>query len=150
MALALAGEAVAIAGRVDNPLLLGRARLVLGRAYAESGDRAVAVVELRAAETTLAGCGAVREADAVGRELRRLGERAVRRTRPGTVVGIDALSTRESEVATMVATGRTNKDIAAALFLSEKTIESHLARIYTKLEVHSRAALTAITTRAAL
>jgi DNA-binding NarL/FixJ family response regulator len=67
--------------------------------------------------------------------------------RPGTVVGIDALSTRESEVAAMVATGRTNKDIAAALFVSEKTIESHLARIYSKLEVHSRAALTAVIAR---
>src|SRR5262245_27401729 len=44
----------------------------------------------------------------------------------------------------MVASGRTNKDIAAALFLSEKTIESHLARIYNKLDIHSRAALTAV------
>ena len=48
----------------------------------------------------------------------------------------------------MVAGGRTNRDIAAALFLSEKTIESHLARIYTKLDVHSRAALTAVIARA--
>lgn len=47
----------------------------------------------------------------------------------------------------MVASGRTNKDIAAALFLSEKTIESHLARIYNKLDIHSRAALTAVIAR---
>jgi DNA-binding NarL/FixJ family response regulator len=147
-ALPLAQEAVVLAGRVDNSLLLGRARLALGRARAASGDREAAVVELRAAETTLVGCGAVREADAAGRELRRLGERAaLRRLRP-TAIGIDALSTRESEVATMVASGRTNKDIAATLFLSEKTIESHLARIYTKLDVHSRAALTATIARA--
>jgi DNA-binding CsgD family transcriptional regulator len=148
-ALSLAREAVAIAGRVDNPLLLGRARFTFGRALAASGDRAAAVVELSAAEPTLVGCGAVREADAVARELRRLGERAVRRVRPGTASGLDALSPREREVAAMVATGRTNKDIAAALFLSEKTIESHLARIYTKLDVHSRAALTAVIARAA-
>ena len=48
----------------------------------------------------------------------------------------------------MVASGRTNKDIAAALFLSEKAIESHLARIYNKLDIHSRAALTAVIARA--
>jgi DNA-binding NarL/FixJ family response regulator len=40
----------------------------------------------------------------------------------------------------MVASGRTNKDIAAALFLSEKTIERYLARIYNKLDIHSHAA----------
>jgi DNA-binding CsgD family transcriptional regulator/tetratricopeptide (TPR) repeat protein len=148
-ALSLGREAVALARRVDNPLLLGRARLTLGRAQAASGHRAAAVVELNAAEPMLVGCGAVREADAAARELRRLGERAVRRARPGTTaVGPDALSTREREVAAMVATGRTNKDIAAALFLSEKTIETHLARIYTKLDVHSRAALTALIARA--
>jgi len=50
-------------------------------------------------------------------------------------------------VAGLVASGKTNKDIAAALYLSEKTIESHLARIYDKLDVHSRAALTAIIVR---
>jgi DNA-binding CsgD family transcriptional regulator len=148
VAQSLAGEAVTIADRVDNPLLLGRARFTLGRALAARGDRAAAVVELGAAERMLVGCGAVREADAVARELRRLGERAVRRVRPGSAAGLDALSSREREVATMVATGRTNKDIAAALFLSEKTIESHLARIYTKLDVHSRAALTAVIARA--
>jgi DNA-binding CsgD family transcriptional regulator len=148
-AQSLAGEAVTIAGRVDNPLLLGRARFTLGRALAKSGDRAAAVVEFGAAEPMLVDCGAVREADAVARELRRLGEKAAYRARPGTAVGLDALSPREREVAAMVATGRTNKDIAAALFLSEKTIESHLARIYAKLDVHSRAALTAVITRAA-
>jgi hypothetical protein len=42
----------------------------------------------------------------------------------------------------------TNKDIAAALFLSQKTIESHIARFYTKLNIHARAALTAATARA--
>jgi DNA-binding NarL/FixJ family response regulator len=90
----------------------------------------------------------MREADAAARELRRLGQRVARRVRPGSALGLDALSNREREVAAMVATGRTNKDIAGALFLSEKTIESHLARIYTKLDVHSRAALTALLARA--
>jgi len=60
---------------------------------------------------------------------------------------VAALSSREREVAALVASGKTNRNIAAALYLSEKTIESHLARIYDKLDVHSRAALTAIMVR---
>ncbi len=52
-----------------------------------------------------------------------------------------ALSAREQEVAALVAAGKRNRDVAAALFLSEKTVESHLARIYDKLGVRSRAAL---------
>ena len=57
------------------------------------------------------------------------------------------LSSREREVAARVASGKTNREVAAALFLSEKTIGSHLARIYDKLGVHSRAALAAIVAR---
>jgi hypothetical protein len=52
-----------------------------------------------------------------------------------------------TQVANEVAAGKTNRDIAATLFLSEKTIESHLARIYAKLDVHSRAALATIVAR---
>ena len=47
-------------------------------------------------------------------------------------------------MATLVATGKRNRDVAAALFVSEKTVESHLARIYDKLGVRSRAALATI------
>jgi DNA-binding NarL/FixJ family response regulator len=46
-------------------------------------------------------------------------------------------------VAELVAAGRSNKEVAAALFLSEKTIEHHLSRIYAKLEVRSRVELAA-------
>jgi DNA-binding NarL/FixJ family response regulator len=53
------------------------------------------------------------------------------------------LSAREREVARLVAAGKRNRDVAAALFLSEKTVESHLARIYDKLGVRSRTALAA-------
>ena len=47
----------------------------------------------------------------------------------------------------MIATERTNKEIAAALFLSEKTIESQVARIYSKLDFRARAALTVMIAR---
>jgi DNA-binding NarL/FixJ family response regulator len=88
-----------------------------------------AVAELGSAQAQLSGCGAAKETDAAARELRRLGQRVLRRAR-GQRTGADvtALSSREREVAGLVAAGKTNKDIAAALYLSEKTIESHLAR----------------------
>ncbi|HEX8854928.1 MAG TPA: helix-turn-helix transcriptional regulator, partial [Thermoleophilaceae bacterium] len=84
---------------------------------------------------------------AAARELRRLGRRVPRRARPDRGEGLAGLSPREREVAEEVASGKTNRDIAATLFLSEKTVESHLARIYSKLGVHSRAALTGIVAR---
>ena len=103
------------------------------------------IAELEHAERTLFALGALREADAAAQELRRLGRRGPRRIRSvsrGT--GTGALSARELEVATLVAAGQRNRDVAAALFLSEKTVESHLARIYDKLGVRSRAGLATI------
>jgi len=55
--------------------------------------------------------------------------------------GVPALSARELEVARLVADGLSNKEIAARLFLSEKTIETHLTRAFTKVGVTRRAAL---------
>jgi DNA-binding CsgD family transcriptional regulator len=143
-ALRLAQEGVEIADRAGNPLVTGRARLLVGRAHAVAGHRESAIAELSAAHTQISGCGAAREADAAARELRRLGQRVLRRDRrAGTGTGLAVLSSREHEVARLVAAAKTNKEIAGTLYLSEKTIESHLARIYEKLDVHSRAGLTA-------
>src|SRR5262249_22485204 len=143
-----ARDAAEIADRAGNPLIGGRGRLLAGRALAAAGQRDAAVAELTSAVTQLSGCGATKETDAAARELRRLGQRTSRRPRPQrTGAGGATLSSREREVAGLVAAGKTNKDIAAALYLSEKTIESHLARIYNKLDVHSRAALTALIVR---
>jgi DNA-binding CsgD family transcriptional regulator len=78
--------------------------------------------------------------------MRNLGAR-VRRVRSRPDTGLAALTPRESEIANHVALGESNRDIARALFLSEKTIESHLGRAFAKLGVHSRSALTAIVVR---
>jgi ATP/maltotriose-dependent transcriptional regulator MalT len=141
-----AREACETARAGGNPALRARARAVLGAALAADGRRDQASKELAGAERALAECGAVREADAAARELRRLGGR-VRRARPQRASGLATLTPRENEIASHVAMGESNREIASALFLSEKTVESHLVRAYAKLGVHSRSALTALIVR---
>lgn len=65
-------------------------------------------------------------------ELARIGGRAPSR---------DELTEAERRIATLVAEGRTNREVAAALFLGERTVESHLTQVYSKLGVRSRAEL---------
>jgi DNA-binding CsgD family transcriptional regulator len=145
-ALAIARDACKIADAAANPLLSARGRALSGLALAADGRRDQALPELQHAERALSACGATREADAAARELRRLGAR-VRRARPRPDAGLAGLTARESEIANRVALGESNREIANALFLSEKTVESHLVRTYAKLGVHSRSALTAIVVR---
>ena len=143
-----AQEAIPIADSAGNPLLEARARALIGKALGRGGDTTQAIAELERAERALLDCGALREADAAARELRRLGRRGPRRARAASPrAGPGSLSPRETEIATLVAAGQRNRDVAAALFLSEKTVESHLSRIYDKLGVHSRAALATIIAR---
>jgi len=145
-AIDVAREALPLAESAGNPVLGARARALIGTALGRAGSTEQAILELEEAERTLHGAGAVREADGAAQELRRLGRRGPRRirdTRAGAG-GIAALSAREREVAALVAAGKRNRDVAAALFVSEKTVESHLARIYDKLGVRSRAALAAM------
>jgi DNA-binding CsgD family transcriptional regulator len=85
----------------------------------------------------------VRARDEVRGELRRLGARREPRGRTATAAGggLASLTVREAEIAALVCDRLTNKQIGAALFLSEKTIESHLRNIFLKLEVSSRVAV---------
>jgi DNA-binding CsgD family transcriptional regulator len=146
-ASAAAEDAVALAEIASNPLTSGRCHIANGATLLAAGEVERAIGQLEIAEEMLWTCGATREADAAARELRRLGRRVTRRPRRDDEGILSELSPREREVANEVAAGKTNRDIAATLFLSEKTIDSHLGRIYAKLDVHSRAALTAIVTR---
>ena len=53
-------------------------------------------------------------------------------------IGTDALTPSELRVAELAASGLSNRDIAKALFISPKTVEANLARVYRKLDIHSR------------
>jgi DNA-binding NarL/FixJ family response regulator len=138
-AAATALEAAEVAATAGLPIDEARARTLAGRALAES-DRDTAVSQLESAAATLDQLRAGRYRDEAQRELRRLGKRTTRPRRAGgdQGEGVASLSRREREVASLVADGHTNKEIASELYLSEKTIESHLSRIFGKLEVSKR------------
>jgi DNA-binding NarL/FixJ family response regulator len=84
------------------------------------------------------------------RELGKLGHRIHRRTRPGKAdgSGIETLTERELQVARLVAERKTNPEIAAELFLSQKTVETHMRNIFRKMDVSSRVALARAVERA--
>jgi ATP/maltotriose-dependent transcriptional regulator MalT len=137
----LAGQAADLADEVGASVVAARLRTLSGRGLAAAGDTDGAVDLLSRAEAELAACGASHLRDEAARELRRLGRRVSARQRRGAPAGggLQALSGREREVAGLVAQGRTNRQIAAELYLSEKTVESHLSRVFAKLGVSSRA-----------
>ena len=137
--LALAGVAAAdeSGARVDA----ARTRTLAGRALAAAGERDQANTQLEAAARELEACGARRYREEAEHELRKLGRRFHRRTgrlKAGGK-GVEALTGRELEVAQLVVDRRTNPEIATALYLSEKTIETHMRNIFRKLGVSSRA-----------
>jgi DNA-binding CsgD family transcriptional regulator/tetratricopeptide (TPR) repeat protein len=147
-AAALALEAAVRAESIDTPLPAARCRTLAGEALAAAGRRDDGVRELQRAEAELSALGAARYRDEAARALRRLGERVSARQRRGGGDGLEGLSGREREIADLVAQGRTNRDIGGELFLSEKTVEGHLTRIFGKLGVTSRAEVAEVIGRA--
>jgi DNA-binding NarL/FixJ family response regulator len=123
------------------PLTSALALLAEGRALAAAGERRAAVEALVAAHSAFDGFGALRRRDEATRELRRIGHRVLRPAREGTEGPLAPLTAREREIAELVAAGRTNREVAAQLFLSSRTIEAHLRNIYGKLDVRSRVEL---------
>ena len=111
----------------------------MGRAHAAAGRRDEALAALAEAEARFDGFGALRLRDEAVRELRRLGHRV---RRPGGAGADGGLTAREREIALLVAGGRTNREIAAQLVLSIRTVEAHLRTIYGKLGLRSRVELT--------
>ncbi len=98
---------------------------------------------LQRAAAALDACGAWRYRQNAERELGKLGHRPHRRTQPGKPngTGIESLTGRELQVARLVVDRKTNPQIAAELFLSPKTVETHLRNIFHKMGITTRAAL---------
>jgi DNA-binding NarL/FixJ family response regulator len=138
-ALAAAAALESVAAHFDA----ARARQLAGRALARAGDRDRAALELDLAAAAFDSFGALRYRDQAERELRKFGRHVHRRTRPGKpgAAGIESLTERELQVARLAADGKTNPQIAAELFLSQKTVETHLRNIFHKLDVSSRVGL---------
>lgn len=117
---------------LDAPYHAARTRALLGLACCELGDDDTGRLELERARTQLRRLGAALD-------VTHLDALIHVSTEPRT----HGLTPRELEVLALVATGRTNRGIAEALFISEKTVARHLSNVFRKLGLSSRAAATA-------
>jgi ATP/maltotriose-dependent transcriptional regulator MalT len=131
--------AIECAQRLGSPAWTSYARILAGEALAAAGERQEAVEQLEEALAGLRQFGRPNYKNRAAGALRRLGRAVPRRGggEPGTPSG---LSSREAEVLDLVAKGKTNRDIASDLFLSVRTVDRHMSRIFEKLGVSSRAA----------
>jgi DNA-binding CsgD family transcriptional regulator len=114
---------------LEAPYEAARARVLIARACRALGDDDGAELELDAARSAFSALGATLDAAGAG---------SLSRLAPGRLPG--GLTPREAEVLALVARGTSNRGIAAALVISEKTVASHLSHIFTKLGITSRAA----------
>jgi DNA-binding CsgD family transcriptional regulator len=138
-ALVLFGEAIALHDAAGHTFERARTQLCLGERLRRMRRRADARAALRAADDFFAAAGAAAWSARAQEELAATGQRR----RGPDPADRDRLTPQEQQVASLVVTGLTNREVAARLFLSEKTIETHLTRIYLKLGVRSRTALAA-------
>lgn len=139
-------EALALHEHSPRAFERARTELCYGERLRRAGRRVDSRAHLRSALETLDGLGAVPWSDRTRAELAATGE-TVRRRDP-TVT--ERLTPQELQIALAVGEGRTNREVAASLFLSQKTIEYHLHNVYRKLDVRSRAQLAAHLTREGL
>jgi ATP/maltotriose-dependent transcriptional regulator MalT len=141
LVLAAEGDAAAALVALDElnavkasrlPLELGWALLVKGRLYRRLKQRRSAAETFREALVVFEGLGAPTWAEETRSELQRV---RPRRRAP------DELTATELRVAELIAAGLTNREVAKAAFMSTKTVETHIAHIYRKLGIRSRAKL---------
>ncbi len=123
--------------RIDFPVASARARLSLGELLRRDRQPRAAREHLRAALEIFRHVGATVWAERAAAELRASGDGVPVQE----VDGIASLTAQELQIARFVSQGATNKDIAAQLFLSPRTVEYHLYKAYPKLGVTSRSQL---------
>jgi DNA-binding CsgD family transcriptional regulator len=130
-------RAIASLEGTEARLELARAAFDLGAALRRKGERAVAREHLRHSLDLAHHCAAQALAQRAHEELRAAGGRP----RRPALTGIDALTASERRVARMAADGLANREIAQRLFVTQRTVETHLMHVFQKLDIHSRAAL---------
>jgi DNA-binding CsgD family transcriptional regulator len=138
-AIELLEEAVSVSA--DSPARLEHAKALveLGAMLRRDGRRNDARTPLARGHALARRCGAVPLADRALAELRAAGARPRREA----LSGVDSLTPAERRVADVACQGKSNREVAQTLFLSEKTVEAHLGHVYTKLEIASRRDLAA-------
>jgi DNA-binding CsgD family transcriptional regulator/tetratricopeptide (TPR) repeat protein len=139
-AISLLSRSAAILDTPDTRLELAKSLLRLGETQAINGQRADARCTFHAAMAEAEGCAARGIADAARAGLREVGARP----RARAVTGVDALTPSERRVVERASAGETNRDIAAALHLTLRTVETHLSAAYRKLRISGRDELSGV------
>ncbi|GAA3962598.1 helix-turn-helix transcriptional regulator [Actinoplanes auranticolor] len=132
-------EAIERLTAAGQELHLSRARLLYGEWLRRANRRTDARTQLRTAHESFTAMGAEGFAERAGRELVATGE-TVRKRSPGVPAELTA---QEAQIARLVAAGRTNPEIGTVLFLSPRTVEWHLRKVFAKLGIGSRRDLAA-------
>lgn len=136
-------EAIERLGRSRVAVHLARAHLVYGEWLRRENRRLDARGQLRTAHEMLSGFGAEAFAERARRELVATGESVRRRA---AVEAREALTAQEAQIARLAGDGLTNSEIGAELFISPRTVEWHLRKVFTKLDVDSRNKLRGVLT----
>jgi DNA-binding CsgD family transcriptional regulator len=131
---ALYRESIDRLGQTRLTMHVARARLVYGEWLRRQGRRVDAREQLRAAHDIFSSAGAAGFAERSHRELAATGE-TVRERRPETS---DDLTAQEAQIARLARDGCTNLEIGAQLFISPRTVEWHLHKVFSKLNIASR------------
>jgi DNA-binding NarL/FixJ family response regulator len=144
----LDGDAAALLAAVEllesspRPLLYAAAAEDAGAELARMDRDSEALDQLNAAFDTYMHHEAIADARRVGRELRRLGAERRIVSRPRAKSGWNSLTDSELRVVNLIAQGATNRDVAAQLHLSVRTVKNHVHNAFAKLAINSRAQLT--------
>jgi len=131
-----AGRAVAFLGRTDCRGLQARAHDVHGRALLAAGERPAGAAESEQAARLFEACGSAWRRERTLEVLRKAGSSG--RKALAAALGPGSLTNRERDVARLAAQGGSAREIAEKLFVSERTVETHLGNIYAKLGVESK------------
>jgi len=125
-------QAFAVHERLEMPLELARTHLIAGEVTRRARRKLAAREHTEEARLMFARLGAAPWAERAEAELARLGT---------TRAGGQELTSAERQVAGLVAAGRTNREVAAELYMGLRTVEAHLSATYRKLGIRSRSEL---------